>query len=806
MKARTKLLQRVLRLLLLLAALSGLCAIIFVAAGLSWLARMDPTRDISLGEPLRIFSADGMLMGELGIQRRSSVEIADIPQQLIQAFLAAEDSRFFEHQGIDTRGLARAAWRYLRSGEPREGGSTISMQLARNLLLGPEKTLERKLAEMLLAVHLEQNFSKEEILNLYLNRIFFGHRAYGVAAAAEVYYGKPLAELSLAEAATLAGIPKAPSTANPVTSAHRALARRNHVLSRMSELGFIDRTDYQAAIKTPNTARLHSSTPELEAGHPTEMARRMVFDRFGDAAYQDGYRVITTIDSKLQHLAQKAVREALLAYDRRHGYRGPEGHLEQGNMNDAAAREEALSTMTQVPGLEAALVLKADTQSAGLALSDGRHATLGLGGMRWAGRYRSADRRGPTPRRVDQVLSVGDLVRLRRGPDDSWELAQKPAAEAALVALDPRNGAILALAGGYDFGTSQFNRAADGRRQTGSAFKPFIYATALTQGWTPASLVRDSRAAIPAENRAWRPSNFDHRALGPIRLRPALVKSRNLATIDLLGRVGIEETRALASRMGFARSELPAGLSLALGAGSTSPLRMAGAYAVFANGGFRVKPHLIRRIENLDGTRLFPKAHPRACSDCWLSKDLFQRPLPDTASPPAAPRILDPPVAYQMHSMLQDVIAAGTGRRARALGRADLAGKTGTTNEVRDAWFCGYQATLTAVAWMGFDTPAPLGRGETGGQSALQLWSAFMGPALSGIPEAQPSVPDGMVRVSIDPRNGTLVSGNDRTGILEWVRQEDLASLQSQTIVHGSLIDDSQSPGSLTPSIIEEVY
>ena len=798
-----RLLARALGVALALGGMGLLAAVAFVGASLERLSRSDLRAELRLVEPLRVFSVDGLLMGEFGAERRLPVPYEDIPPPLVQAFLAAEDSRFYTHHGVDPLGLARAALRYLNTGEPREGGSTITMQVVRNLLLTREKTHERKLAEVLMALHLERTLTKEEILTLYLNQVFFGHRAYGVAAAAALYYDKSLADLSLAESAMLAAIPKAPSANNPVSNPGRALTRRNYVLGRMADLGFIDQGAYLTALAQPDQARLHQRPLELDAGHAAEMVRREVLGRFGEDAYRRGFRVTTTIDGGLQRAAQDAVRGAVLDYDGRHGFRGAEA---RGQLIEGAGLDALLARTDPLPGLRAGVVLSADAHRAKVTLGGGELVTLGLPQVQWARPFLSADRRGPAPRRVDEAVRTGDLIRLRRDSQGAWELSQRPGVSGALLALAPQDGAIRALVGGYAFGSSQFNRATDARRQPGSAFKPFVYAAALERGWTPASLILDAPIALRLGGReVWEPANFDHRALGPIRLRLALTQSRNLAAIDLLDRVGIDYARTFATRFGFEQEHLPRGLTLALGTGSTTLQQLAGAYAVFANGGFRVEPYLIARIEDAAGTTVFQATPPRACADCWFPNQgapLAAAPATPEATP--AQRVLEPRLTYQIHSMLHDVVDTGTGRRARELRRSDLAGKTGTTNEARDAWFCGYQKALVTVAWMGFDDFAPLGSGETGGRSALGLWMAFMGPALKGKPEAPLPVPPGMVQVQVDRARGTLAGPGDPDTITEWVCEEGAGFLSGPDPV--SYSEDWDLTVETPPPIIEDVF
>jgi len=724
--------------------------------------------DVRLQQPLRIYSADGLLIGEFGAERREPLRYADTPPLLVKAFLAAEDSRFFEHPGIDLQGLVRAALSLVRTGERSQGGSTITMQLVRNLFLSQEKSFRRKLSEVALALRLEARLSKERIFELYQNKIFFGHQAYGIAAAARIYYGKEVNQLSLAQMATLAGIPQAPSAHNPVTRPRRALARRAYVLGRMLALGWITRQQYDEANATPDDAHLSHTVAELEAPYLAEMARQELLSRYGEAVYTSGLQVTTTVDTHLQQVARVAVTAALLNYDRRHGYRGAEGHT------DPAARQETLDELLAdhptVQGLEAAVVTRLEAGTARLYLGDGTDAELTVAGAAWA----HPTRRRKGTQGLAALLKPGDLIRVTRDAEGRPQLAQLPAVEGALVALSPTDGAIKALVGGFDFGHSQFNRAVDARRQPGSSFKPFVYAAALARGWTPASLVDDAPIEIQDGGRPWRPKNFDGKFLGPIRLREALAHSRNLAAVQLLRSVGVDYARTFTTRFGFRPEQVPRGLSLVLGSGEAAPLQMAGAYARFANGGFRVDPYLIARVQGPDGRTLFQAAPPLACRDC-------DAPEPTDAQSPAlalptgerrAERVLEPQTAYLMRSLLGEVIRSGTGKRALALKRADLAGKTGTSNDVRDSWFCGFQSSLVAVAWMGFDDFSPLGRGEVGGRTALGMWMGFMGAALADQPEEPPREPPGLLHVQIDRYSGTLSYAGDPDAVEEVVPEE----------------------------------
>lgn len=733
-------------------------AAVFVDATLPELPDVEEAlRNVQFQEPLRVYSADGALMGEFGVERRTPVSYAQLPPLLIKAFLATEDSRFFEHGGIDAVGMVRALVNYASTGIKSQGGSTITMQVTRNFFLSPEKTFARKLSEVLLALRVENTLTKEEILELYLNQIFFGHRSYGVVAAAENYYGKDLSQLTVAEMAMLAGLPKAPSSNNPISNPERALERRNYILGRMLELGYIDRSQYETAVHSPDKARLHSVDPELEASYVAEMARQEIIEHYGEAAAAQGLKVTTTIESWLQNAAQDSVRKALRQYERRHGYRGPEAQVDLAGASEADM-DAYLEGVARIPELEPGLVTRADAQAAEVYLGGGRSLTLRLPQVSWAREFRNANWKGPPPKRVSDVLSEGDLIRVRQDDEGTWQLSSIPAVTGALVAISPHDGAVRALVSGYSFNESKFNRAVDMRRQPGSSFKPFIYAAALNEGWTPASLLKDQAVSFNLGNgKSWVPHNYDHKEMGPIRMRKALALSRNLASINLLNSVGLEDAQAYIRRFGFDQEAMPLGLSMALGTGETSPMKMAEAYAVFANGGYHVLPHFISRIESADGQPIFVANPPRACADCWYrygdSKPAYTA---GTNQENLAEQVIDPRIAYQITSMLRDVIERGTGTRAKALRRTDIVGKTGTTNDVRDSWFCGYQAELVAVAWMGFDAFHKLGRGEEGGRAALSLWTSFMKQALKDQPEAQLEMPPGMVRVRIDGNRGTI--------------------------------------------------
>ena len=782
----------------------------FVAVTLTDLPNTDVLKEVRLQEPLRIYADDGALMAEYGVQRRTPVSFNQIPPMVVKAFLATEDARFFEHEGVDIKSMGRAALNYIRTGKRSQGASTITMQVARNFFLTREKTFRRKLAELLLSLHIERTLTKEEILELYLNKIFFGHRAYGISAAAALYYGKSLDQLTIAEMAMLAGLPKAPSANNPVSNPGRAHVRRNYILRRMHDLGYITDEEFRIASESKDQARLHRKEPDLHAGYAAEMVRQEMVERFGKDAYREGYRVTTTIDPRLQHAAQEAVRGALRAYDRRHGYHGAETKYDVTGASDATL-DRLLASVRALPDLTAGIVVRAGAKDAQVYIGKGRRVTLGHKQVAWARRFKSENSKGSAPRRVSDAVAVGDLIRLQKKADGAWELSQSPSVAGALVALSPEDGAIRALVGGYYFGDSKFNRAADARRQPGSSFKPFIYASALNKGYTPASLVRDESISIRLNrNKMWTPQNFDHKTMGRIRMRLALTLSRNLASINLLNRVGLDDARDYIQRFGFDLKDLPLGLSMALGTAEVSPLQMAGAYAVLANGGYRVMPYLISRVENGAGEVVFEANPPRACADCWFhyeESSAETAPL-QQAQPNLAERVMDPRLDYELTSMMQDVIKHGTGRRALQLGRDDLAGKTGTTNDVRDSWFCGFQKDLVTVAWMGFDEFHPLGKGETGGQAGLGMWVDFMRVALKDKPEAILDPPGGMVEVRVSKSTGRQSASGE---LVEWVPAEYADALQGPSpVAYVSKGGGRRSKGGVAkraaPRVIDELF
>jgi penicillin-binding protein 1A len=700
--------------------------------------------------PLRVYSAEGELIGEFGEEKRAIVKIAAVPQIMKAAILAAEDDRFYQHGGVDFSGVARAAFANFRSQGRREGASTITMQVARTFFLTREKTLARKLSEVLLSYKIEANLGKDQILELYINQIYLGQRAYGFASAANVYFNKTLAELTPAEAAMLAGLPQAPSRKNPITNPKGARERQQYVLRRMRDVGWLSEDQYRKALAEP----LHLNPNEhetfaLRADYVAEMARSAIFDQYGEAAYSSGLRVYTTIRRKDQEAADDGLRQGVLDYDRRHGYRGPEGHVTlpeaAADMDDAI--DEALQDRETVNDLVPAVVTEASAHEVKAVMRHGDEVTLTGEALKFAARA-LADKN------PDHAIRRGSLVRLQPLEKGGWAIAQVPKVEAALVSLDPANGAMLALAGGFDYSANKFNHVTQAWRQPGSSFKPFIYSAALEKGFTPATVLNDAPFVIEASKtggQLWEPKNYENTYDGPMRLRTALTKSKNMVSIRLLQAIGPNYAQDYIQRFGFDPKMHPAYLTMALGAGSATPLQMATAYCVFANGGYRVKPWFIARIEDNRG------------------KTLYQA-KPETAGVDAE-RVLDERNAFIMTTMMRDVVRHGTAIRAMSLGRQDLAGKTGTTNDHIDAWFAGFQDKLVAVAWIGFDTPANLGNNETGGIAALPIWTGYAGRVLKGVPETELTMPAGVVALNIDPATG-LREPDGHSHLVEYFYRE----------------------------------
>lgn len=768
-------------------------------------------REVQLQLPLRIFTAEGDLIAEYGEKRREPVMISEVPDSLKNAIIAAEDQTFYTHPGVAWQGLARAAFYLIKTGRKGPGGSTITMQVARNFFLSNDRTYDRKIREIFLSFKIESELAKDEILELYINKIYLGTRSYGFAAASRVYYGKPITELEVAESAMLAGLPKAPSRYNPIVNPERALIRRDYVLGRMVALNMIDQATYDDAISRQVTARLHSSEPDVEADYVGEMARSRVEQLFGKNWANAGYRVFTSIRSDQQRAANKALRTALYDYERRHGYVGPITQLDEETLADPEALSAALEELSN-PGdlVPAAVMSLGEDNTATVMMPNGVEHVLPFEDVEWARKRIAIDSRGDEITQVSEVLAVGDVIALQQLDDGSARFVQEPHVEGAFIALAPDTGEITALVGGYDYYRSKFNRATQARRQPGSTFKPFIYSAALNAGDTPATIYNDAPVVFhdSALEGEWRPSNYSGRFFGPTRLREALVKSRNLVSVRVLREIGIPYAVDYAQRFGFAPGHLPPDLSLALGNASVTPMEMSGAFAVFANGGYKVTPHFIDRVEDPRGNVIYSTPKVVFCDDC---DPMFANPLASelgtdsevagtdepasgaanaddeslaalldedataaesaAASPELkkvqldtvdAPRVIDERNAYLMTSMMREVVQRGTARRAgQALQRNDLAGKTGTTNNQLDAWFVGFNPKVVAAAWIGSDGLDPLGRGEAGGVAALPMWTSFMADVVTGTPEEEFTPPEGITTVRIDRKTGEPGAGDN---------------------------------------------
>lgn len=800
------------------ALLSVAGAALYFAPGLPDVRQL---QDFELHTPLRVFTRDGKLIGEFGEERRMAVSFDEIPEDFIQALLAAEDAAFFEHRGVDPRGLARAAVELVSSGgDIQSGGSTITMQVARNYLLTLDRTFTRKIREILLALQMERILTKEEILELYVNKIFLGNRAYGIAAAAEVYYNKPLEELTLAEKAMIAGLPKAPSSFNPLANPERSLIRRNWILYRMRHLGNIDQATYEAAVQEPVTARRHVAQIEVDADYVAEMARQYAVERFGEEAYTGGYRIHTTLDSELQPYARQALARGLIDYDTRHGWRGPEEREIPSSLAEAQARTErrgleeelaespeimqtarqaAERSQTRVEGIEGdvsnwlrvlertpgfgplqpAIVVASEGREMRVLTRGGELVTLNWDGLSWARAYRSPRARGPEPSSASEIASRGDLVRILQRDNGSWRLSQRPDAEGSIVVMEPDTGAILALQGGFSFNASKFNRAVQAQRQSGSIFKPFVFLAALDTGlMTASTVVNDAPVVMHDGSSLWRPVNASGDFLGPTRLREALARSRNLVTIRILQTLGLDSTIEYLEGFGFSRSRLPHGLSLALGSADLTPLEMTNAYAVLANGGHRVSPWFIERVTRGSDDNVLDEARPTiACRSCDEGQTEV---VIDGRTYDVAPRVADPTAVYILRDMLRDVIESGTGRSALSLNRNDVVGKTGTTNNQRDGWFAGYNDDLVVTVWIGKDNNETIA--EYGGNAALPIWIDFMGNALNGRPEARPEPPAGLITARVDAQTGRRLTDGQPGGITEIFHPDYLPDMEPRRV------------------------
>jgi len=755
-------------------------------------------RTMPLQVPLRVYTRSGALITQIGEQRRVPVSYEEIPQLVREAFLAAEDDRFFQHGGIDYFSMLRSVYVDLTTGNYSQGASTITMQTARNMFLTRDKNVARKLQEIFLTLQMEHDFSKQQILETYLNVIFFGQRAYGVAAAAEVYFGKPLSELSVSEAAILAGLPQAPSSYNPVTNPKRAAERRRYVLQRMMALHFIDADTEQRSLNEPINAREYAPRSDVEAPFVAEIVRQEVVARFGEGAINAGYRAITTLDGRLQTAANRALRLGLIDYDRRHGYRGPIRRLKLEEGTAPAQLEPLLADTPPIGNLLPAVVVSVAPAAARVYLRGGGLAQIEWEGMAWA--------RGDAPSgHADTLLHRGDLIYVISNGHGAAQLGQVPEAQGALVALDPQDGAVVALVGGFDYFSNAWNHVTQARRQPGSGFKPFLYSCALEHEFTPASVIMDAPIVV-ADNgveQTWRPENDGGAFSGPTRLRDALVRSRNLVSIRLLRAIGTADVIDYATRFGFDREAMPNNLTLALGTLPATPLQVATGYAAFANGGYKIDPYFIDRIEDGTGATVWRAAPHEVCELCAPPPD--QAAPPDAAGdgaaapaiavravatpragaltlapPPAerliplvsaerrAPQIISPANAWLMDDLMADVIKRGTGRRALVLGRSDISGKTGTTNESHDTWFNGFNANLEATVWVGFDQERPLGEGEEGSSVAVPIWVRLMREALRGVPDVPRPMPAGVVSARINATSGLLVAAGDAEGLDEY--------------------------------------
>jgi len=702
--------------------------------------------------PLRVYTADGFLIGEFGEERRAVVAIGEVPAVMKQAILAAEDDRFYQHGGIDYTGILRAAGANLLGGGKRQGASTITQQVARNFFLTGEKTYTRKLYEALLSFKIEKNLTKDQIFELYINQIFLGQRAYGFAAAAQIYFGKPLKDISIAEAAMLAGLPKAPSAYNPVVNPNRARLRQHYVLRRMHELGYITDTQHAAALKEPLIVKRELSGYAVHAEHAAEMARQIAAERFPEDVYSRGMKVYTTLIKAEQEAAYNSLRKGVMDYDRRHGYRGAESYLDMKEIktDQDEAIDEALQDIPDAGDLIPALVLAADAKQIKAYRKGGEVVTLTGDAMKFA--LKMLDDKAPPNKRLRRSA----IIRLQKDDKGAWQISQLPEVESAFVAVDPKDGAIRALVGGFDFNRNKFNHVTQAWRQPGSSFKPFIYSASLEKGYSPGSVIADEPIVIPASqtgSQSWEPHNYDGKYEGPMPMRTALAKSKNMVSIRILQSIGTQYAQDYAGRFGFDPEKHPPYLTMALGAGSVTPWQMVTGYAVFANGGYKINPFIVREIRG-EGNQMLAMSAQTEAGDESI-------------------RAIDPRNAFLMDMMLRDVTIYGTAAKASAiLKRHDLAGKTGTTNEYVDAWFCGYQMTVAGCAWIGFDQPKKLGDKETGGVAALPIWIGYMNRALKDVPMQVPQAPEGLVAVGEGRERSYIYSENVKEHPADEAAQE----------------------------------
>lgn len=721
-------------------------------------------KEVSYQVPLRVITSDNKLITEIGTKKRIPLDYAEIPERMTQAIISSEDSNFFKHGGVDFKGLARAVYELITTGHKKSGGSTITMQVARNFFLSKKKSYLRKLNEIVLSYKIEHQLSKQDILALYLNKIFLGYRSYGVASAAQTYYGKALKDLSLDEFAMVAGLPKAPSRYNPIYNPERAKIRRNYVLSRMHEHNYISQEEMEFAQSQPVHAKLTGARIEVEAGYVAEMARAFAVDMFGEDALKNGLTITTTIDSRLQDAANLSVRKGLQDYERRHGYRGPVSKIEASDLGDVEKVISSLEKIEEFANLRVAVVTDIKLEEATIMLENGKSSTLYLGDMLWATTYIEVNKQGDMIEKVADILRIGDVIYVMEEAD-RCSLAQNPKAESTLVSIDSNDGKIKALVGGYDFFKSKFNRVVQSKRQIGSNIKPFLYSAALENGMTAASIINDAPVVFHDTNLedVWRPENYSGRFYGPTRLRVALTNSRNLVSIRLLSKLGITNSISHIKKFGFAEEELlkHKDLSLALGSVAFSPLEVVQSYATIANTGYLVTPYLIDTIKDFDGSIIYQSEPLKACSYQCQEDD-----------PTNAPRVVSKQNAYIISSILQDVINYGTAKKAKVLNRLDIAGKTGTTNDQKDAWFSGFNPNITTTVWVGFDVPSTLGRVEYAGRAALPIWVDYMRVALENEPNTPLMVPEGLVNIPIDRKTGEAVLADTPYALFEVFRED----------------------------------
>jgi penicillin-binding protein 1A len=799
------------------------------------LPSIEHLEDTQYQVPLRIYDRNEVLLAEFGEHRRIPVRFEKIPRYLIDAVVSVEDDQFWNHPGVDVYALMAAVYEVITTGRKTRGGSTITMQVARNFFLSPEQTYTRKFNEILLALKIEKELSKEKIMELYLNKIFLGHRSYGISAASQVYYDKKLEDLTLAQAAMLAGLPKAPSKYNPISNPERALIRRNYILGRMRILDYIGEDELDLALNEPISAELHKTRTIAQANYVSELVRAQLFEQYGEEVYKAGLKVYTTIDGELQSVANKSLRKALLDYDRRHGYRGVIDKIDMSQVIEDPFDED-LVTDDRVGGLRKGIVVSIDEAlpgsaadgsdavpaSATLLISNFEQITLPFkDGIDWASSFVDEDNRGTAPKKVGDVLAIGDVVWLENR-ESKWLLADVPSVEGALVSINPANGGINAMVGGFDYFKNKFNRATQARRQPGSNFKPFIYSAALERGYTAATIINDAPVVFDDDSleSTWRPENYSGKVYGPTRLREALIKSRNLVSIRILQSIGLRYAINYIQRFGFERENMPYDLSLALGSGTFSPLQVARGYAVFSNGGYLIDPYIIDRVESGSGEVIYQNQPKSVCQGCE-EEDLAALAAAEAAAAAAAeaaeaaaaaaveeqagepeamaeaesvaadetggdeaeapvenesvyaPRVISAQNAFIMRSIMLDVVRRGTAVRAKALGRKDIAGKTGTTNDQIDAWFSGFNDQVVTTAWVGFDNQRSMGNRETGGRAALPMWIDFMKVALDGQPENLQEQPGGLVTIRVDAETGKPADINSANSLFEVFRVEN---------------------------------